>query len=445
MGMWERDLATDHITWSDAMYKIFGRSPEEFSGRPDEVLSYVHPEDRQNFREIYQAAIGGKSITFEHESRIIRRDGEVRWIYRRAFIRRDRTGRAHSVLGVALDITERKQAEDANAQFAAIVSSSSEAILSVSRDGLIATWNAGAEQTFGYGSSEAVGKSLLTLFSSRRSKDFEAIWTALHSGETIRLESECLARDGQPIEVQIVANPVRGGNAIGGSGHAVSRYSIIMRNISERKEHDRHLATVMRELTHRSKNLLAIIQAMARQTAIRSTSLSDFEARFSGRLQSLARSHELLISNDWEGAALGDLVDVQRSTFGPCQLRIRSSGPKVFLRPEAILNIGLALHELASNAERHGALCLPEGQVNLTWSLESHPSAPEFLRVVWKEQSAASSHAGLSQRGFGRDIIEHVAPTALGAKVELKSLPEGFEWALEVPSDQFARDRRNAA
>ncbi len=436
MGMWERELATDRVTWSDAMYRIFGRSQEEFGGSPDEVLSYVHPDDRLDFRNVYRSAVVGGAITFEHEVRIVRPNGEVRWLYRRAFIRRDQNGRARSILGVALDVTERKHAEDANAQLAAIVASSSEAILSVSPDGIIATWNEGAEQTFGYNSEEVVGRSLLTLFSPARSKDFGAISAAMRAAASIRLESECLAKSGRAIEVQIVANPVRA-NAIGSNGHAVSRYSIIIRDISERKEHDRHLATVMRELTHRSKNLLAIIQAMARQTAIRSCDLSDFETRFSGRLQSLARSHELLINNDWEGAALGELVDMQRCTFGPRQLRIRSSGPRVFLRPEAILNIGLALHELASNAERHGPLSTPDGQVDL--SLDARDVDDCATRGQVQQAKAREMH------GSHEIDIEHVAPTALGAKVELKAQPGGLEWALEVPSGQFARNTRDAA
>ena len=214
-----------------------------------------------------------------------------------------------------------------------------------------------------------------------------------------------------------------------------------MRDISERKEHDRHLAGVMRELTHRSKNLLAVIQAMARQTALRSDSLVDFEARFSGRLQCLSRSHELLISHDWEGATLSDLVAVQRSSFGPRHNRIRASGPDVFLPPAAILNIGLALHELASNAERHGALSVPTGRVDLTWKTEVTRGSSPKLTIVWREIGRQSA-GDLLHKGFGRDILEHVTPTALGGTVVLKSIPDGLMWSLEIPYDRFARVRR---
>lgn len=438
MGMWERDIATSRVAWSEAMYRIFGRSPEEFHGDPDQVRSYVHPDDRVRFRQAYVDAIAGPSDTFEQEFRIVRPSGAVRWLYRRAFVRRDADGRAVSVLGVAIDITERKEAENANAQLAAIVASSSEAILSVSPDGVIATWNTGAEQTFGYSAAEAVGMPLKALFAAEGLHEYERIRSAMAASETVRLEALCRTWDDRAMEVAIVANPVHS------SPESVTGYSITIRDISERKDHDRHLASVMRELTHRSKNLLAIIQAMARQTALRSDGLEDFEARFSGRLQSLSRSHELLISNDWEGALLGDLVAVQRTAFGTRHARIRASGPDVFLRPEAILNIGLALHELASNAERHGALSAASGRVDLSWSIERVKGGAPRLMIVWRERGRQSA-GDLLHRGFGRDVLEHVTPTALGANVVLKAIPDGLLWTLDVPGDQLVRGRPLAA
>jgi PAS domain S-box-containing protein len=437
MGMWERDLKTNEVIWSDAMYRIFGRTPEEFTGDPDQVLSFVHPDDRAQFRRTHEEAVRGPGDTFEHEARILRPTGEVRWLYRRAFVRRNDGGEAVSVLGVALDITERKEAENANARLAAIVASSSEAIVSLSPDGSIATWNAGAEKMFGIPAADAVGMPLQKLLTDDRRADWHRMNRTLQAGETVRLETTCRARDGRGIEVSIVANPV-----LSGSGK-ITGYSMAMRDISERKEHDRHLASVMRELTHRSKNLLAIVQAMARQTALRSESLIDFERRFSGRLQCLSRSHELLIGNDWEGALLGDLVAMQRSSFGPRQERIRASGPDVFLRPEAVLNIGLALHELAINAERHGALSVPAGRVDLNWKVEGAGDRAR-LSIVWREQGKASA-GDLLNRGFGRDVLEHVAPTALSGKVLLKPTPEGLLWSLEVPADQFTRGQKVAA
>ena len=435
MGTWERDIAANQIKWSEAMYRIFGRTHEQFSGDPDDVLSFVYPEDRARFREVYEDAIKGPADTFEHEARVVLPSGEVRWLYRRAFVRRKPGGQAVSVLGVAIDITERKEAENANAELAAIVASSSEAILSVSLDGTIATWNAGARQMFGMDPGDAIGTSMKDLLPEDRQADWKRLQDAMRAGGTIRFDTVCEGLSQRPVEVSITASPVHG------VSRAIDRYSVTIRDISELKEHDRHLAGVMRELTHRSKNLLAVIQAMARQTALRSDSLVDFEARFSGRLQCLSRSHELLISHDWEGATLSDLVAVQRSSFGPRHSRIRASGPDVFLPPAAILNIGLALHELASNAERHGALSVPTGRVDLTWKTDVSRGSSPKLTIVWREIGRQSA-GDLLHKGFGRDILEHVTPTALGGNVVLKSIPDGLMWSLEIPYDRFARTRR---
>jgi PAS domain S-box-containing protein len=112
VGVWERDIAADKVTWSDTMHELFGLGREQFSGSPDEVLGCVHPEDRAVFRAGYEAAVRGDGDAFVQEFRIVRGDGEVRWVHRRGQVRREPDGRAHSVFGVVLDVTERKEREE---------------------------------------------------------------------------------------------------------------------------------------------------------------------------------------------------------------------------------------------------------------------------------------------------------------------------------------------
>src|SRR4029450_9960680 len=135
LGVWERDFATDKMTWSDTMHRLFGRSPEQFSGTPDGVLSFGPPGDRAACREGYEAAVRGSGDFFEQEFRIVRPDGEVRWVFRRGQVHRAADGRVLSVLGVALDITERKAAEDANARLAAIASAADDTIMGLAAHG----------------------------------------------------------------------------------------------------------------------------------------------------------------------------------------------------------------------------------------------------------------------------------------------------------------------
>ena len=132
-------------------------------------------------------------------------------------------------------------------------------------------------------------------------------------------------------------------------------------DITERKESEAHLRLLMRELTHRSKNLLAVIQAMARQTARHAGSTEAFLNQFAARLQALAASHDLLVRESWYGASLRELVQSQLTAYiGSAEEQVAIDGPPAALKPEAAQNLGLALHELAVNAAKFGALSVPE-------------------------------------------------------------------------------------
>src|SRR5262249_49192076 len=128
-------------------------------------------------------------------------------------------------------------------------------------------------------------------------------------------------------------------------------------DVTERKEGEAHLRLLLRELTHRSKNLLAVIQAMARQTAHHAGSIDGVLSQFGARVQALAASHDLLVRESWYGASLAELVRSQLSGYlGGAQTQVSIEGPAIALKPEAAQNLGLALHELAVNAAKFGAL-----------------------------------------------------------------------------------------
>ncbi len=204
------------------------------------------------------------------------------------------------------------------------------------------------------------------------------------------------------------------------------------RDITERKHREQHVRTLLRELVHRSKNLLAVVQAMSRQTATGSGSIDEFQRKFSARLQALSMAHDLLISHDWRGASMHDLaraqmaycLDVGASEVGE---HARIDGPKVMLKPEAAQNIGLALHELATNALAHGALSRAGGGVALNWQLEDG----RFL-VDWRE-SGGPPVAPPPRQGFGYKVIKRLVAQALDGATTLDFAPEGFSWTLSVP------------
>jgi len=212
-------------------------------------------------------------------------------------------------------------------------------------------------------------------------------------------------------------------------------------DITERKEGEAHLRLLMRELTHRSKNLLAVIQAMARQAARHAGSIDGFLDQFSARLQALARSHDLLVQEEWHGVALAELV---RSQIAPyidrSNSQMRMEGPPVMLRPEAAQSLGLALHELAINAVKYGALSTPAGRIAITWTWRPHGERPE-VELQWAETGGPPVQAPV-QRGFGSLVVERNLARALDAAVDLSFPPEGVRCRIGIPGAQLLRPVR---
>ncbi|ATQ68094.1 histidine kinase [Methylosinus trichosporium OB3b] len=220
------------------------------------------------------------------------------------------------------------------------------------------------------------------------------------------------------------------GRTVFENGHA-ARIIGTARDISDRKRREQHVHVLLRELVHRSKNLLAVVQAMARQTAAGSPSLEDFQRKFAARLQALAMAHDLLVSQEWRGACMRELASAQ---IGYCldmdSVDTHIEGPRVMLKPEAAQNIGLALHELAVNALTHGALSQPGGRVELCWRREDG----RFL-VEWREFGGPPV-ADAPCEGFGHKVIKRLVAQALGGEATIGFPPDGFAWTLAVPAAQ---------
>lgn len=211
-------------------------------------------------------------------------------------------------------------------------------------------------------------------------------------------------------------------------------------DVTERKESEAHLRLLLRELTHRSKNLLAVIQAMARQTARHAGSIDGFLNQFSARLQALAASHDLLVRESWYGASLSEIVRSQLASQierNPAQVHI--DGPAIALKPEAAQNLGLALHELAVNAAKFGALSVPEGRVSVTWGTRESADG-KALELHWREQRGPRVKAR-RKTGFGSLVIERNLSRALDAEVMLEFDPEGVRCQVVVPPSQILAAR----
>ena len=201
----------------------------------------------------------------------------------------------------------------------------------------------------------------------------------------------------------------------------------------DRDDREAHVRLIMRELSHRSKNLLAIVLAIARQTARHTRSFNDFEARFNARLQALADAHDLLVEQQWGGAVLSDLVNAQLSAFGLDRVTCR--GDRIMLRTEAVQNIALALHELATNASKYGALSVPTGKVHIDWGYETDGANERVLRLTWRE-SGGPPVTPPTGKGFGCFVLDRVTVNALG-EGGLQFKPDGVVWTCIIKPEHL--------
>lgn len=207
---------------------------------------------------------------------------------------------------------------------------------------------------------------------------------------------------------------------------------------TEQKRREQTLKTLLREVSHRSKNLLAIIQSIATQTGRYSETLADFLTRFRGRLQSLASSQDLVTSSNWRGAALQELVFGQVGRYSADPKRsLRFDGENPYLNPNAALHIGLAMHELAVNSVSYGALSQPDGQVKVSARIAAGSETSPGLLLVWTERIGAGRR---NEKRFGSVALERVVPTSLNGSATLEIDKGNLEYRLTIPRGNFETD-----
>jgi two-component sensor histidine kinase len=195
----------------------------------------------------------------------------------------------------------------------------------------------------------------------------------------------------------------------------------------------------MKELSHRSKNLMAVVQAISWQTAQRSLDLEEFEQLFTQRLEALARCQDLLVKRDWRWVSLEDLVRAQLEPFlDSAKERLVVHGPAVQLTPVAAQDLGLALHELGTNASKYGALSAPTGKVDIGWAVvDSGAVGAEHFHMTWSESGGPRVNQPV-RKGFGSTVITRTLSRTFNGKAELEFRPEGVSWELTAPSGGLA-------
>lgn len=211
---------------------------------------------------------------------------------------------------------------------------------------------------------------------------------------------------------------------------------------TEQKRREQTLKALLREVSHRSKNLLAIIQSIASQTGHYSGSIDAFLERFRGRLQSLASSQDLVTSSNWRGAAFRELVVGQVKRYSnDTEHAVHILGDDPYLTPNAALHIGLAVHELAVNSVSYGALSRADGHVEVTASKISGPDGEEQMSLHWSEAIDPISDASTRKKRFGSVALERVVPAALNGNAELEIGVDSLQYHLVMPQANFELDQ----
>jgi PAS domain S-box-containing protein len=548
------------VTYSiDCRRKTIQRSANSFRllGLPQEGqlgswCERIVPETRASFELTLEGLKPGLEA-FELKYRFLNPNlGQLQWILDRGEAQFDQCGEPVAINGVLIDIStctnrdgnlalrqdgvhsqslsvmtddsERRKAEEAAARLAAIVESSDDAIISKTLNGIITSWNSGAERLFGYAAEEIIGESVLRILPLHGDKEENQILDTIGRGEAVLpFESQRLHKSGLPIHVSVTVSPIRNSQGIVVGASTIARdaterrrniealrenesrlrlalhsaragvwdfdfrsrqlhwspemYSLyglnqadgkprredlirqiaphsrkraqleffralrkggsftlefpvirpdgsevwtalsgdviknaagrpvsargIDQDITERKNWEKRQAILLRELSHRVKNTLAVIQSVARQTLRSSYSPQDFVESFEGRVGSLAASHNLLTEANWSGTKLDVIIRRQTAVMAASfDRQMNLSGPDIELRAELSTQLGLVIHELATNAAKFGALSVPEGRVDVVWRLRN-----KRLKLIWRERDGPSIISKPVRSGFGTALL----------------------------------------
>jgi PAS domain S-box-containing protein len=324
---------------------------------------------------------------------------------------RDSGGNIVGAVACFQDITERKRSEEAAAlRFAAIIESSDDAIVSQDLDGIITSWNGGAERIFGYLAEEIIGKPITILIPPDYQKEEEPIMGRIRRGQRVEhYQTVRQRKHGSFIDISLTISPVRNaqGKVIGASR--------IARDITERRRSEAQIVNLAREAEHRTKNILATVLATVRLS--HSDTSDDLKQLIERRINALAKVHALFVQSRWTGAELHRLVTQELLPYrGRREARVRIDGPAVMLEPNTAQTMAISLHELATNAAKYGSLSTADGQVEIAWSR----TADGRLSLRWIE-SGGPTVTPPTHRGFGTRIMEIIIAGQLRGEVR-------FDW-----------------
>ncbi len=338
-------------------------------------------------------------------------------------------------LAVVRDITDLRALEEALRQartaFEKFYEQPPDATILVDEHGRIDRVNEAAEAMFGYSRERLLGQSVDMLVPIRfrgRHAGHRAHYMKDPKTRAMGANLQLFAQraDGSEFPVDIMLSPME-----------IDQRRLVLamiRDITERKRAEAQVQWLMREVNHRARNILSVVQAMAHQTR---TSLGqEFVSEFEEWIRGLSASYDLMVNNRWQNVPLAELVRVQLAHFADLPgSRISMRGPEFWITSAAAQTIGMALHELVTNAGKYGALSAGAGRVDIAWRLERTDGDRHGFIMEWRE-SGGPAVAAPARHGFGWTVLSQMTKMLLGADVALEFAPTGVVWSLACPADR---------
>ncbi|MBS0251243.1 MAG: PAS domain S-box protein [Proteobacteria bacterium] len=425
-GVWTWDGDTGLITVDEVYRAMYGIAP-------DVTVDFkiwearLHPDDRETLKQRAEECLHSGS-QWREEFRILHPQLGTRWLAGLGRVVRDPNGRVTGMTGINIDITAQKTAESAvaerEAHLMAVVEGAIDGIITFGDDGTVLSLNTAAATMFGAAPNDVIGQNVRMLMPHLSAQnDFLPKGSSTTEAKTTGIIREVVGRhwDGSTFPLDLGITEV--------SREGQRLVIAIVRDITERKQTEETQRLLIDELNHRVKNTLATVQAMAEQTLQNTRDPTHFVESFRGRLQALSRAHNLLTQKTWTGVDLESLIREQLLVSGSQILTC--TGPKIELKPRVAVHLGLALHELGTNARKYGALKVPEGRLSVTWHLADHGADPE-LELTWVE-SGGPAVSQPTDHGFGTLLIERGLKHSLGGEAHMKFMPTGVICKMRVP------------
>jgi PAS domain S-box-containing protein len=426
VGSYRYESDLERMTVSEGYAAMHGLPEGTTKTTRSQWLARVHPDDLAQLEALCTQTIAERRSEYNVDYRLVR-GGEVRWIEARSIISYNSNGKPQRIVGVNIDVTNRKRTETLLKESKTRLSDALTAGLVVAFE-----WDArtgrsqrsdNAERIMGF----AAGGRFMQQVHPEDRENFRNQMRGLSpDNPSYALTFRFVRPDGRQAWLEETAK-----GEFDSAGKLL-RIKGLTRDITERKELEDHKNTLILELDHRVKNVLATVLTVASRTQETSTSIGEFVAALEGRIKSMATTHELLSYRRWQGIPLAELVHHELAPYATTS-NARIDGPDVVLSAEAGQTLAMVFHELASNAAKFGALSVRSGHVSVRWNFRRNGRAESWLRIQWQE-SGGPHVVPPTRLGFGTSVVRELIPYELGGTVDYVLAPDGAVCKLEIPA-----------